>query len=141
MEEEIPSGTKWEVCRARLPRPSETSPYRLRSGILNALPRWTAMSYSQVLTEPVSLPGLPCRFNKTFCPQDDSSGPTNAPCTPIVSTAMGSNWCASARAAYLRPCAPQRSLQLHQLPLLTYSDVPLQKYQHTCNPNPNSYHH
>ena len=35
-------------------------------------------SYSQVLTEPVSLPELPCRFNKAaaYCPHDDSSGTT-----------------------------------------------------------------
>ena len=35
-------------------------------------------------------------------------------------------------------CAPRRSLQLCQLSLLTYSGVPLQKYQHTRNLKPNS---
>ena len=33
-------------------------------------------------------------------------------------------------------CTPRRSLQLCQLPLLTYSGVSYQKYQHTCNPTP-----
>ena len=35
-------------------------------------------SNTQVLTEPVRLPGLPCRFNKAaaYCPQDDFCGPT-----------------------------------------------------------------
>ena len=59
-------------------------------------------SNSYVLTEPVRLPGVPCRLDKAaaYCPYDYSSGLTYY--TPIVSTAIGSNWCASARAAYLR---------------------------------------
>ena len=63
-------------------------------------------SYNQVLKERVSLPGVPCRFNKTaaYCPQDDSSWPTSWPTLTfhLVSTAIGSNRYAFARAAYLR---------------------------------------
>ena len=45
-------------------------------------------SNSQVLTEPVSLPGLPCRFNKAtaYCPYDYSSGLT------IYSHRLNCNW-------------------------------------------------
>ena len=38
-------------------------------------------------------------------------------------------------------CSPRSSLQLCRLPLPTYSGLLQQKYQHTCNPKLNSFHH
>ena len=50
-------------------------------------------SLSQVLNEPVNLLGLISFLSKIT--------PVDPPYTPLVSTAIGSNWCASARPAYL----------------------------------------
>ena len=66
--------------------------------------------------------------------------PMDPPHTLIVSTAIGSTDVTLQEQRIYCPCASQRSLQLCQLPLLTYSGAPQQKYQHTCNPRPNSYH-
>ena len=67
--------------------------------ILNALPRWIAIARfwrNQLasLGSPVaSIRRRPIALMIT---------PVDSPYTPIVSTAIGSNWCASARAAYLQ---------------------------------------
>ena len=58
-------------------------------------------SYSQVLTEPVNFPRLPDTSTRRR-PIALKMTPVDSPYTHIVSTAIGSNWCASARAAYLR---------------------------------------
>ena len=57
-----------KTLRQNLSRPGSENTERIAS--LN--------SNSQVLTEPVSLPGLPCRLDKAvaYRSQDDSSGPT-----------------------------------------------------------------
>ena len=85
-------------------------------------------SYTKVLTEPVTLPGgvlLPSRwpqwtFHTLHLAQTD---------VPLQEQHIYGT------------CAPRRSFLLCQLPLLTYSGVPHQKYQQTCNHKPNSYHH
>ena len=88
-------------------------------------------SYSQVLTEPVSLPGLPCIFNKAaaYCPQDDSSRPTmhshRFDCKWLKLVCLCRSSVFTAFALLGAVC---------KLPSLTYSGVPKQKYQHTCNP-------
>ena len=98
---------------------------------LNALPRWITIAkfwrnqLASLGSPVVSTRRRPIALKNT---------PVDSPYTPIVSTAIGSNWWASARAAYLYgACAPRRCLQLCQLPLLAYSVVPKQKYQPTCN--------
>ena len=60
-------------------------------------------SYCQVMTEPVSLCGITRCFDQTagYCSQDDSSG-LNIHFHGFDRNNIESNWCASARAAYLR---------------------------------------
>ena len=129
MEEEVAEEQSEGLGEARLPRLSKTSPYRL----LNALPLRIAIAW--FWQNQLASLGSPFASSRRQ-PIALKITPVDSPCTPIVSTAIGSNWCASARAAYLR-----RSKQLCQRPWLAYWGAPQQRYQQTCNPKPNSYHH
>ena len=112
MGEEIPSGTKWGVRWSSTPRLSKTSPYRLGEN-------WTHLiaslnSNSQVLTEPVSLPGVPCRLDKAaaYCPQDGSSGPTMHT-LPSFQLQLAQTDVPLQEMRIYGSYASQRSLQLH----------------------------
>ena len=86
-------------------------------------------SYSQVLAEPFIFSGLKCRFNKTavnwpswwFQWTHHTLQSFRLQLTQTDLPLQGQR--------IYGPCAPQRSLQLCQLPLLTYSGVPQQKPQ------------
>ena len=63
MEKEIPSATKWGVGKSSTPS-TLYSLQLLNTGWENTELIASLNSYNQVLTEPVCLPGLHCRFNK-----------------------------------------------------------------------------
>ena len=97
-EEEVPSGTKWGIGWSSAP-PTLLNLSRPAERILNALPRWTAIDrfwWNQLAS--LGSPVISTRHR----PIALMITPVDSPYTPIVSTAIGSNWYASARTAYLR---------------------------------------
>ena len=113
---------------------------RLPTGLENNERIVSMNSYCQVLTELVIFPGIKYRFNKVAIHWP----PWWLQCThhtlPSFRLQLAEIDVPLQNQRIYGPCAPQRSLQLCQLPLLTYSRAPQQKYQRTCSPRQNSYH-
>ena len=137
MKEKIPSGTKW-VVGWTLDSPDPLKP--LATGWENTERITSLYSYSQVLTESVNLPGLPCRFNKAAAYRPQLRW---LQCThhtlPSFRLQLAQTDVSLQEQRIYGVCAPRGCLQLCQLPSPTYLGVRQKNYQHTCNPKPNSY--
>ena len=96
---------------------------------------------ARFLTEPVSFPGLPCRFNKAaaYCPQEYSSGPTihshrfDCNCLKLMCLFKSSVFTALALIGLVCSCA-----SFYCWPIKVY---PSKSINTRAIPKPNSYHH